>query len=460
MNTMKKTPRYIAVEILNRVEEQDAFAEPLLDAALSRARQMNIHDRSMITYIVYGTLRMRGRLDWIISHFYKGDFPSMDSSIKNILRTGLYQLFFTDRIPDFAVVDEAVDITKKMHPAGSGLVNAILRNAIRKKDGIAYPDMEEEPAHHIAVLHSHPLWMVEKWIQSFGVEETALLCKANNEIPPLTLRVNTLKTTREKLIDECSRQGIDVRTTVFSPDGLIVSNLTIPVRETAFYGAGQIQVQDEASQMISRIVDPEPGDHILDVCAGTGGKSTHLAAIMNNSGRIIALDISEKKIAALKNNAEVLGVTNTITQIGDAREMRGESFYGSFDRILVDAPCTGLGTLRRNPEIKWRTTEEDPRKISALQKTILASAAQYLKKGGYLIYSTCTITPDENEGVIEDFIAHHANFIRVQPPDTINSFLVDDYGYFRTSPHKHVTDGFFGAVLVKNGNEKSRNNRL
>jgi len=460
LNTMKKTPRHIAIEILNRVEEQDAFAEPLLDATLSRAGQMNIHDRSMITYIVYGTLRMRGRLDWIIAHFYKGDFLSMDSSLKNILRTGLYQLFFTDRIPDFAVVDEAVDITKKMHPAGSGLVNALLRNAIRKKDGIAYPVMEKEPAHHIAVLHSHPLWMVKKWIQAFGVEETALLCKANNEIPPLTMRVNTLKTTRKKLIDEFSRQGIDVRTSVFSPDGLIVSHLAIPVRETAFYGAGQIQVQDEASQMISRLVDPKPGEHILDVCAGTGGKSTHLAAVMNNSGRITALDIGEKKIAALKNNAAALGVTNIATQIGDAREMPGESFYGSFDRILVDAPCTGLGTLRRNPEIKWRTTEEDPRKFSTLQKTILASAAQYLKKGGYLIYSTCTITPEENEGVIEDFIAHHANFICVQPPGTINSFLVDDDGYFRTYPHKHGTDGFFGAVLLKNGNEKNRNNRL
>jgi 16S rRNA (cytosine967-C5)-methyltransferase len=447
---MKKTPRHIAVEILNRVEEQDAFAEPLLDTALSHARLMNIRDRSLITQVVYGTLRMRGHMDWIIGHLYKGDYLSMDVSIKNIMRTGLYQLLFTDRIPDFAVVDEAVEITKKMHPAGSGLVNAILRNAIRKKGTIAYPDMKKDPAHHISVLHSHPLWMVKKWIEILGVEETALLCKANNEIPLAVLRVNTIKTTREKLIDECSRQGMDVKVTVFSPDGMILSHPAMPIRETAFYSAGHIQVQDEASQLISRLVDPKPGENVLDVCSGTGGKTTHLAALMNNRGRITAFDISEKKIADLKKNAERLGVINIDTKTGDARKMQEEAIYGSFDRILVDAPCTGLGTLRRNPEIKWRTKEEDPKKFSALQKTILASAAQYLRKGGFLIYSTCTITSDENEEVIDDFIVHHKDFICVHPPDAINSFLIGDMGYFKSYPHKHGTDGFFGAVLVKN----------
>jgi 16S rRNA (cytosine967-C5)-methyltransferase len=432
------------------VEEQDAFAEPLLDTALSHARLMNIRDRSLITQVVYGTLRMRGHMDWIIGHLYKGDYLSMDVSIKNIMRTGLYQLLFTDRIPDFAVVDEAVEITKKMHPAGSGLVNAILRNAIRKKGTIAYPDMKKDPAHHISVLHSHPLWMVKKWIEILGVEETALLCKANNEIPLAVLRVNTIKTTREKLIDECSRQGMDVKVTVFSPDGMILSHPAMPIRETAFYSAGHIQVQDEASQLISRLVDPKPGENVLDVCSGTGGKTTHLAALMNNRGRITAFDISEKKIADLKKNAERLGVINIDTKTGDARKMQEEAIYGSFDRILVDAPCTGLGTLRRNPEIKWRTKEEDPKKFSALQKTILASAAQYLRKGGFLIYSTCTITSDENEEVIDDFIVHHKDFICVHPPDAINSFLIGDMGYFKSYPHKHGTDGFFGAVLVKN----------
>ncbi len=403
---MKKTPRHIVLEILNRVEEQGAFAEPLLDTALSRAHRMHIRDRNMITRIVYGTLRMRGRLDWIIDHLYKGDFLSMDVSIKNILRAGLYQLLFTDRIPDFAVVDEAVEITKKTDPAGSGLVNAILRNAIRKRDVIAYPDIKEDPSYHISVLHSHPLWLVRKWIETFGVEETALLCKTNNEIPPVVLRVNTLKTSREKLIDECSRQGMEVKTTGFSPDGLIISHPAMPVREMALYKAGHFQIQDEASQLISRLVDLKPGENVLDVCAGIGGKTTHLAAIMNNRGRITALDIGEKKIMALRKNAGRLGVTNIDTQIGDARELSEKSFYGSFDKILVDAPCTGLGTLRRNPEIKWRITEGDPKQFSVLQKAILTSTARYLKKGGSLIYSTCTIATEENQEVVADFMTH------------------------------------------------------
>jgi 16S rRNA (cytosine967-C5)-methyltransferase len=446
---MKKTPRHIVLEILNRVEEQDAFAEPMLDAALSHAHQMNIHDRSLITHIVYGTLRMRGRLDWIIDQLYKGDFLSMDVSIKNILRAGLYQLLFTDRIPDFAIVDEAVEIAKKTNPAGSGLVNAVLRNAIRKRGGFVYPDIEEDPACHISVFHSHPLWMVRKWIGTFGVEEAALLCKANNEIPPVVVRVNTLKTNREKLIDECSRQGMEMKATGFSADGLIVSHQGIPVRQMAFYKAGHFQIQDEASQLISRLVDPKPGENVLDVCAGTGGKTTHLAAIMNNRGRITALDISEKRIMALRKNAGRLGATHIDTQSGDARETPGESFYGSFDRILVDAPCTGLGTLRRNPEIKWRITEGGSKKFSVLQKDVLANAARCLKKGGCLIYSTCTIATEENEEVVEDFMSHHRDFICIHPPGAINSFFVDDRGYFRSSPHKHGTDGFFGAVLVK-----------
>jgi 16S rRNA (cytosine967-C5)-methyltransferase len=455
MNTMKKTPRHTVLEILNRVEEQDAFAEPLLDAALSRAPLMNIHDRSLITHIVYGTLRMRGRLDWIIDQLYKGDFLSMDVSIKNILRAGLYQLLFTDRIPDFAVVDEAVEIAKKTNPAGSGLVNAILRNAIRKRDRFAYPDIREDPAYHLSVLHSHPLWIVRKWIEKFGVEETTLLCKANNEIPPVVLRVNTLKTNREKLIDECSRQDMEVKATGYSLDGMIISHPAMPVREMAFYKAGHFQIQDEASQLISRLVDPKPGENVLDVCAGTGGKTTHLAAIMNNRGRITALDIGEKKIMALRKNAGRLGATNIDTRIGDAREMSEESFYGSFDKILVDAPCTGLGTLRRNPEIKWRITEGGPKRFSVLQKAILTCAARSLKKGGLLIYSTCTIATEENEEVIADFTAHHPDFICIHPPDAINSFLVDDRGYFRSYPHKHGIDGFFGAVLIKkNGQEK------
>lgn len=439
----------MAVEILSRVEVEGAYAEPLLDASLSGHPQLKLQDKKLITEIVYGTLRMRGRLDWVIERLYRGKFNTMDVSVRNILRTALYQMLFTERIPDFAIVNEAVEITKKMRRKGSGLVNAILRNFIRKKDQIAYPEMGKDPAHHISIVHSHPLWMVKKWIEMFGVEETAALCRANNQVPPVVLRVNTLKTTRESSKEELSQHGFEVNETIFSPDGLIISSPPTPVRETDCYTSGRIQFQDEASQLITRLVSPKAGDNILDICAGMGGKTTHLAAVMENRGRILALDINKKKIDALCKNASRLDAAIVDAQVGDAREEPGKASLESFDRILIDAPCTGLGTLRRNPEIKWRTLPEDARKCSVLQKAILENAAACLKKGGYLIYSTCTITKEENEAVIADFTNRHPDFICNRPPDTINSSLVDDLGYFRSYPHRHGTDGFFGAVLVK-----------
>ena len=439
----------MAVEILNRVEEEGAYAEPLLNAFLSSHPQTKLQDRRLTTEIVYGTLRMRGNLDWVIERLYRGKLNTMDVCLRNILRTALYQLLFTERIPDFAIVNEAVEITKKMRRRGSGLVNAILRNFIRRKDQIPYPEMGKDPAHYISVVHSHPLWMVEKWIEMFGVEETAALCRANNQVPPVTVRVNTLTTTRERTKEKLSQHGFEVEETSSSPDGLIISNPPIPVRATDCYISGMIQFQDEASQLIAYLVSPKPGENILDICAGMGGKTTHLAAVMENRGRILALDINEKKIDALCKNASRLNAVVVDTQVGDAREKPGKAFAESFDRILIDAPCTGLGTLRRNPEIKWRIRPEDAEKCSILQKAILENAAACLKKGGYLIYSTCTITKEENEAVIMDFTNRHPDFICNRPPDAIDSSLVDDRGYFRSYPHCHGTDGFFGAVVVK-----------
>jgi 16S rRNA (cytosine967-C5)-methyltransferase len=450
---MMKTPRHMAVEILDRVEEDGAYAEPLLDVSLSSHPQTKLTDRKLITEIVYGTLRMRGHLDWIIERLYRGRFDSLDVSTINILRTGLYQLLFTERIPDFAIVDEAVEITKQMRRRGSGLVNAILRNFIRKNDQITYPEAGKDPALNISVVHSHPLWVVRKWIEMFGVEETTALCRANNQVPPVTVRVNALTTSRERAKEELSEQGLEAKDTAFSSDGLIISTRTMSVREADCYASGRIQVQDEASQLIGHLVSPKPGENVLDICAGMGGKTTHLAAIMENRGSILALDISKKKIDDLCKNASRLNASIVDTRVGDAREKLEKALIESFDKILIDAPCTGLGTLRRNPEIKWRTLPAEAEKCSLLQKAILENAAHYLKKGGSLIYSTCTITKEENDHVIEDFIKRHPDFICIRPPDKINSSLVDDHGYFRSYPHRHSTDGFFGAVLVK-GMEK------
>ena len=449
--TLLKTPRGITIEILNRVALTDAYAEPLLDACLSSTALNNIHDRRLLTQLVYGVLRTQGHLDWIIGTYYRGDVKSLTIFVKNILRTGLYQLLYTSRIPAFAVVDEAVKLTKIHQPASAGLVNAILRNYLRKGKGLVYPRLEEDPLEHIAIVHSHPRWLVEGWLKNLGPAETAALCAANNEIPPTTLRVNGLQATREEAGRELATDNIEAEETVFSPHGLVIAKGGLSLRETVSYQKGHVLLQDEASQLIGLLAAPQEGEHVLDLCAGTGVKTTHLAELMDNKGRITAIDINAGKLTSLRDLANRLGVDTVETLTGDATTNRGSLQPGQFDRVLVDAPCSGLGTLRRNPEIKWRLRAHDLKSLSGLQKQLLHSAAAYLKKDGMLIYSVCTVMPEENEAVIDDFLRHHHDFCLVPPPATIDRMLIDKQGFFRTNTALHGTDGFFGAVMKKTG---------
>jgi len=445
----QKSPRELAVEILNRIDQKGAHAEPLLDAALSGTGIQNPQDRGLLTELVYGTLRMRGRLDWIVGRLYRGDDAALETPVRNILRTGLYQLLFTDRIPPFAAVNEAVGIAKKSCPAAAGLVNAILRNALREKESIAWPDMAKDPGRAIAVLHSHPRWLVECWLDRYGIDETIAICRANNTIPPLAVRVNALKTSREKAIAALAGEGITAETARFSPDGIILPNPAAGLRETAAFRNGLIRVQDEASQLVARLVAPRPSERVLDLCAGAGGKTLHIAALMENRGKITAVDFHPDKLRLLAAEAGRLGATIVETLPGDAARTP-EAFRGAFDGVLLDAPCSGLGTLRRNPEIRWRITPADLEKCSQIQKRLLRSAADCVKPGGRLVYTTCAVTAEENENVVGDFLAGHPEYTRISP-DGIPPALVDAHSFFRTFPHRHAMDGFFGAVFVRTG---------
>ncbi len=443
-------PRPIAVDILNRVEMEGEFAETLLDRAISQGRVTDDRDRRLLTELVYGTLRMQGTLDWLIEQFYKGGIRSLEPEVRNILRTSLYQRFFTERIPDFAIVNEAVELIKKTSPRRASLVNAILRNIIRSHDAMPEPDLDENSVGYIAVVHSHPGWLVKRWHKSFGSEETVALCRADNQIPPLFVRVNRLRATREEVISDLSEEGLTAKETVFSPDGLLIAaRHAKPLRETNCYQNGFFQIQDEASQLIARLVAPEAEDRILDLCAGVGGKTTHICEIMGNRGCVTAVDISKGKIAALKDLAIRLGSSIVEPLAADALEDLGAEFHGRFDKVLVDVPCTGTGTLRRAPEIKWRLKPQDIKGFSEMQKKLLDRAAVYVKKGGHLIYSTCSIMTEENEAVVTDFLALHQGFTPIRPKD-ISEDLIDGDGNFRTYSHRHGTDGFFGAVMVKN----------
>jgi 16S rRNA (cytosine967-C5)-methyltransferase len=443
----KSTPRRIAVEILNRIDENGAYAEPLLDNALSGAGLSNPADRGLLTELVYGTLRMRGRLDWTIGESYRGDAAALETVVRNILRTGLYQLHFTDRIPPFAAVNEAVGLARDLAPAASGLVNAVLRSSLRKGEATSWPDMAKNPEKAIAVLHSHPPWLVRRLLASHGVEETIAICRTNNTVPPLTLRVNSLKASRETAIAALAQESITAGATLFSPDGITVASPAAALRKSACYREGLIRVQDEASQLIARLVAPESGERLLDLCAGSGGKTLHLAALMGNGGSITALDLQSEQLRMLRDEAQRLGVTIVETRRGDTAAPI-ESFRGTFDRVLLDAPCSGLGTLRRNPEIRWRITPADLNRCMELQNLLLARAAEYIRPGGRLVYSVCTVTPEENEVVIGKFLKNRIDFTLLSPK-AIPPALVDAKGFFRTAPHLHGTDGFFGAILVR-----------
>lgn len=444
---MTKTIRHLAVDILNQVQTRQIFASPLINDCMEENVLSGTPDGRLLTHLVYGTLRLRGHLDWIVAKLYRGDYEKLDEGIKNVLRTGIYQLKFSDRLPDFAVVNEAVKIAKIIHPDQSALVNAVLRNYLRRGRNLSFPSSKKNPAEHIAALYSHPLWLVKTWINTFGYEETKALCSANNELPPLTLRVNTLKISRAEMKEKLLNAGFELKETPYSPDGMILNTSANPIQKTGFFDAGFLRIQDEAAQLISYLIDAKNSKAILDACAGTGGKATHLAAIFKNRGRIVAIDRSPERIAELKQDASRMGIQIIEALTADLSVELPDSFKEEFDWVLVDAPCSGLGTLRRNPEIKWRTTEKDVLAFVAAQKVILQNASAAVKKGGGMIYGTCSLLHEENENIINEFLKVNNHFSLYPPPQSINGNLFDSHGFFRTYPHRHNMDGFFGAIL-------------
>ncbi len=446
---MRSSPRRAAVEILTRVDTTGAFAEPLLDQVLSGQTFDTPADRALLTQIVYGTLRMRGYLDWVIRSLCEKRAPAVSTPVRNILRTALFQIHFTDRIPDYAAVNEAVRLAKQMDPRTVPFVNGLLRNAVRRKDEVRLPSGTKDPARWVSVVHSHPLWLVKQWISHYGLEETVDLCRAGNEIPPLAARVNALKTNRREVREELAAEAIEAEETPWSPDGLILPHTGQSIRELSCWKTGRITIQDEASQLVSRLVAPRPGERILDLCAGAGGKATHLVELTGDEAVILAVDSSPEKLRELDVNAARLGVRSIRTRLADATADLGNDFHESFHRVLVDAPCSGLGTLRRNPEIKWRLGVSDVPPLSILQGKLLDRGACCVSRGGILVYSTCTLLKQENEDVVVDFLRRHGDFQHVREAVDIPQELLDRQGFFRSLPHRHGTDGFFAAVFLK-----------
>jgi 16S rRNA (cytosine967-C5)-methyltransferase len=442
-------PRPIAMHILMQVARRASFPDILLDVYLKKHPDLDVRDRALATELVYGVLRWQGRLDWVIDRYARIAPGRMALPVRVLLRLAVYQLLFLDRVPEAAAVHEAVELAKTSQPQHVvRFVNGVLRSIAREREVLKIAVPEGSPTEKLAVRYAYPAWVVERWLGELGHEETEALCQASNQVAPTTIRVNTLKTTPAALAAALGEPGISVEPGRFAPEALHLKGIRMDLSSLPQYGAGEFQVQDEASQLVARLVGPKPGERVLDACAGMGVKTTHLAQLMENRGKIVAMDNQGWKLSRLMENAGRLRISCLDPVEGDLR--RGGLPGGEFDRVLVDAPCTGLGVLRRNPDIKWRVGPKDLRRLHLLQVEILGQAARLVRPGGILVYATCTITPEENEGTVVAFLGAHGDFRRedampVLPPSC--GEVVDGSGSLKTWPHRHGVDGFFAVRL-------------
>jgi len=456
MNSMIKkgqSPRETALIIMYQVSENGAYANLELNKVLNRD-EYNGLDRAFITELVYGTIRMQGTIDYILGLFIKKPLNSIPLWILLILRMGVYQIIFLDKVPDRAAVNESVNLAKKYGHAGTvKFVNGVLRNIVRGKDDLSYPFLEKDPVGHISALYSHPRWMVEGWLKQFGREETINLCAWNNTSPQVTIRTNTLKIIRDDLITRLEKEGARCFPGRFLPESIILEGI-VSLGSLPSYREGLFQVQDEGSMIVTHVLNPQPGSKMMDACAAPGGKTTHAAQLMRNQGMIKAFDIHPHKLALVEESCKRLGIT--IVEAGEADATRlPDSLDEWADFCLVDAPCSGLGVLRRRPDARWKKEIDDIDQLVVIQKKILASAAKTIRPGGILVYSTCTVTSEENQFVIDWFLKNHEGFV-LDPISNLAEFHLGEEdkkqagsGMIQLLPHIHGTDGLFMARLRK-----------
>ncbi len=449
-STGLKGCRELAVEILRNVEARKAYADLLLDHAL-KTNLLSNEDRALLTQLVYGALRWRGKIDWTLSRLLSRPLSETDSYLKNLLRLTLYQMLFLNKVPDYAAVNEGVELAKRYGgKTAAGLINAVARRLLREKDKLAKQDIGGDAAARLAVAGSHPEWLVRRWLAYFGAGETEALLKANNAEAPLVLRTNRLKTDRASLIEKFRAASFDAMPAPYAPEAIRLRGGAAIDRLPGF-AEGLFMVQGEASQLACLLLDPKPGQRILDACAAPGGKATHLAEMMEDRGEVVAIDVSARGIAKVKQNIRRLGLKSIRPVHADAaQELTGAPAL-PYDRILADVPCSGLGTLRSHPEAKWHKTESDIERLSRAQQKILSHISLYLKPGGVLVYSTCTLTEEENERVVEQFLERQQKFTLESAAEFLpeSAWRMVRGKYFLALPHRDDTDGFFAARMRK-----------
>jgi 16S rRNA (cytosine967-C5)-methyltransferase len=444
--------RAIAAKLLNRLRDRRHTLDHLLDRADREIGRLNRADRSLVHALVFGVQRWQSRLDWIIDHLAARN-RKMDPHVRTLLRMGLFQIQFFHRIPASAAVHTSVELAKQSgRKWAAGFINGVLREAIRRADQIPWPDPEQDPLTYMAVTHAFPRWLISRWVQRWGAEATDALCRTVNTVPDTILRTNTLRTCRRDLMAAILPEAETVRETRFSPEGIALTRMNRPLPQWPAFQEGWFQVQGEAAQITSRFLGPRPGETVWDVCAGLGTKTAHMAQLMQNRGRIVATDLYPDKLEKLDREMNRLGIGIVQSIPLDLTASAPNLPPAEFDRILLDAPCSGLGVLQKNPDGKWRLTPRDIQNNSARQLDLLTRTAPFLKTGGILVYAVCSLEPEENEQVVEAFLQKHTEFaihpVGSAAGDWINSLLTPR-GFLSTIPHLSQLDGFFAAALIK-----------
>ena len=429
--------RALAHEILTQVETAAAFADVLLAHRLADG-ELSARDRGLATELVYGTLVWQGRLDHHLRALVNDPLERLDPPVRVALRMGLFQLLHLDRVPAYAAVDASVRLAGRR---AGGLVNAVLRRAARAgRSGLALPDAAQDPVERLAIEWSQPRWLVERWIAELGHEATVRLLEANDRPPRVALRANPRRTSREHLQAVLAEANIRTEVGAYAPQALVVTDGAGALRTTRAHQDGLFSYQGEASQLVAMLIDVAAGARLLDACAAPGGKTLALAERLDERGRILAIDRNRASLSRLPSEAARLGLRGVSAVVADARH---PPTVAQFDAVLADTPCSGLGTLRRHPELKWRRLPDDVPRLAAVQRNVLAGVAPLVRPGGLLVYAVCTRTQEETTGVIDWFLATHEWFV-VEP---LAMPCIDTDGFLRTAPHTHGLDGFFAARL-------------
>ncbi|MFD1360287.1 16S rRNA (cytosine(967)-C(5))-methyltransferase RsmB [Lentibacillus salinarum] len=431
------------VDLLVRIEQDSGFSHLLIDHEI-KSKHISPKDEALMTEIVYGTIQRQLTLDYYLEPFVDSR-KKLKRWVRMLLRMSVYQMYFLDKVPDHAVIHEAVEIAKhRGHKGIASLVNGVLRNVQRK--GVPNTAVIQDKAKRLAVETSHPEWLVKRWVDMYGYELTHAMCHANLERKPLSIRVQPLKITREAAMDELRELGFATRKSDFSDQGIIIDQGNI--LRTRLFAEGYVTIQDQSSMLVTEMLNAEPGMTVLDACSAPGGKVTHTAEKMRNQGVIAAYDLHAKKAKQIEQKAAELDLTIIDAKAGDARKLQEQHENQRFDRILVDAPCTGFGVIRGKPDIKYHKQKEDIDQLARIQSEILEHVAPLLKKDGLLIYSTCTVDKTENDNVAANFLARHPDFIldtsffEQLPPMIRQSPGCSEIG-LQLFPQTFSTDGFF-----------------